>query len=92
MRKKNVTLFGLVSAAMLSLTVTGCGGEKEGEKQDGEVTQAAPTNTPDTVTPEPTGEPTPEPTPFEEVDINYKRVSVHDPSIIKADDTYYIFG
>lgn len=92
MRKKNVILFGLLSAAMLSLTVTGCGGEKEGEKQGGEVTQAAPTNTPDTVTPEPTGEPTPEPTPFEEVDINYKRVSVHDPSIIKADDTYYIFG
>ena len=40
MRKKNVILFGLLSAAMLSLTVTGCGGEKEGEKQGGEVTQA----------------------------------------------------
>ena len=35
---------------------------------------------------------TPEPTPYEELNITYKRVSVHDPSIIKVEDTYYIFG
>lgn len=28
----------------------------------------------------------------EKVNVTYKRVSVHDPSVIKADGTYYIFG
>ncbi len=94
MRKKNAILFGLLSAAVISVALTGCGDKNEGKPEPtqgavGDVTQGAPTGeAQDTTTPEPT----PEPTPFEEIDINYKRVSVHDPSITKVDDTYYIFG
>lgn len=87
MRRKKAILFGMLSAAALSAAVTGCGKEgSEAEPTPG-VTEAAPTGTGEDDT-----TPTPEPTPFEELDITYKRVSVHDPSVIKVDDTYYIFG
>lgn len=94
MRRKNAVLYGILSAAMLSIAVTGCGDDPEKENPQPttkeEVTQGAPTGAGED-TPTPT-ESTPEPTPYEEIDISYKRVSVHDPSIVKVDDTYYIFG
>ncbi|MDE7299542.1 MAG: family 43 glycosylhydrolase, partial [Lachnospiraceae bacterium] len=89
---KKTVLLGLLAALTLSApALAGCGEEKQG----GEPT---PTGAAQELTgsPEPTNAPQPtdgpEPTPYEEIDISYKRVSVHDPSIIKVDDTYYIFG
>ncbi len=97
MRKKKMlcqraALFGMLAALTLSASaLAGCG-EKNPDAEPtptGEA-QGAGTPAPADGTPQPTDEA--EPTPYEELDISYKRVSVHDPSIIKADDTYYIFG
>ena len=84
MRKKRIAMLGTLAVLGLSTMLTGCGGDKPEEnltpteQEQQQQPSAAPT--------------TPEPTPYEELNITYKRVSVHDPSIIKVEDTYYIFG
>ncbi len=82
MRKKRIAMLGTLAVLGLSTMLTGCGGDKPEENltptEQEQQPSAAPT--------------TPEPTPYEELNITYKRVSVHDPSIIKVEDTYYIFG
>ncbi len=82
MRKKRIAILGTLAVLGLSTMLTGCGGDKPEENltptEQEQQPSAAPT--------------TPEPTPYEELNITYKRVSVHDPSIIKVEDTYYIFG
>lgn len=92
--RKNKKFLGLVAALMLAAAFTGCGKEQEGADVTPTPTGAAEAEPTAEVTPEATPTPTeaPTPTPFEELDISYKRVSVHDPSVIKVDDTYYIFG
>lgn len=87
MKRKNAFIYGILSAAALSAALTGCGKENDETEPTPGITEAAPTGAG-----EEDAAPTPEPTPFEELDITYKRVSVHDPSVIKVEDTYYIFG
>lgn len=92
MRKKKSAVFGFLAAFALSAVITGCG--KESAEGEGEATPSAEPTTAAEVTPDAADTPTEAatPTPYEELDITYKRVSVHDPSIIKDGDTYYLFG
>jgi arabinan endo-1,5-alpha-L-arabinosidase len=102
MVKKRIFLTSCAMLMALALGVTGCDkktkndvGNKDTlqEETNNEVTPEAAPET----TPEPTPEPTVTPEVFEEepaeyIDVSYSRVSVHDPSIIKADGRYYVFG
>lgn len=93
MKKKKAAALGFLSMLALSISLSGCGKDTTENDPTGTPTL---TSAPETdVTPDAETTPaadTPTPTPYEELDITYKRVSVHDPSVIKVDDTYYIFG
>lgn len=84
MRKKWIAL--CLTAVMATGILAGCKSEDN------------PVENPDTptVTITPTLEPTKEAEatqePEEKANVKYKRVSVHDPSVIAVDGTYYIFG
>ncbi len=88
MKKKWITF--LMTAIVTASVVTGC--KKEEKEQTSEPTPTTQLQ----VTPpaESTTQPQPSATkaPVEKADVRYKRVSVHDPSVIKVEDTYYIFG
>lgn len=91
MKKKHFTQILTVMLAS-SLILSGCSknkSENQGSTEDTKVT-ATPTAIP-TTGPTPTPEVFAE-EPAEFVDVDFYRVSVHDPSIVKADGKYYIFG
>lgn len=87
MKKKKSLILGLFAAFVLSAAMAGCG---KGTEEKPTPTPGEPTGTEGAANPSEAPQATP--TPYEEVDISYKRVSVHDPSIVKDNDTYYIFG
>lgn len=102
--KRRMFIKAVAVLSVISLLFTGCNNGSSGNaNQDpskdnpAEVTQE-PVNDQET---EPTAEPTEAPVitpevfpelPEEILDVTYSRVSVHDPSIIKANGSYYIFG
>ncbi len=105
MKKKRLLLLlsVLLSFVILSAGCSRQGSEGEDNTRDTDITEAPTvTKEPDAGTEDlpadiPTLTPAPTPEVFEEepiqiVDTNFFRVSVHDPSIVKADGKYYIFG
>ncbi|HWT73415.1 MAG TPA: glycoside hydrolase family 43 protein [Mobilitalea sp.] len=90
MKRLIALMFTVILAA--SLVLSGC--SKKNSQDQGSTEDTKVTTTPTAV---PTAGPTPTPEVFTEepaktVDTNFFRVSVHDPSIVKADGTYYLFG
>ncbi len=85
MRKGKKILMSLMLVVAASLAAAGCGKEKV---SDG-------TGTTSTITPTAAATVTPEvfeEQPTEIAEVTYSRVSVHDPSIVKANGSYYLFG
>lgn len=102
---KNKTLIKSIALlSAISLLITGCSnGGRDSTNQD-LITDEATSVTEQPIDPsitEPDTKPSDAPiitpevfpeTPEEIVPVSYSRVSVHDPSIIKVDNSYYIFG
>lgn len=90
MKKKWITF--LMTAIVAVSAITGC--QKENEDKQVQPTPTTQAQLEVTKEPEPTNEPQEEVTkvPVEKANVKYTRVSVHDPSVIKDGDTYYIFG
>ncbi|MFV0343379.1 MAG: glycoside hydrolase family 43 protein [Anaerocolumna sp.] len=94
------TVFKLILLSLIGSCVLFTGCNSKVSKEDSNQNQQTTTTEPETtVTTEPEATVTAEPTevieveePAEIADVTYKRVSVHDPSVIKADGSYYIFG
>lgn len=84
-----ITRRKVITAGGVALVLAGCGGGGGGS-----TVAATPTPTPaptPTPTPTPAPTPTPVPTPAPTV-ITFAEASVHDPSVIKVDGTFYVFG
>lgn len=83
--------FAVVTA--ISITITGCAGDKAPKVNDIGTDKEAVTTAPTPDTPAATITPEVfEELPVEYADVNLTKVTVHDPSIVKANGTYYIFG
>lgn len=91
MRKLKLSLLCFIIVIAASIAVTGCAKEKDSNGNsngNGNVTVTVAPSTPAaTVTPEVFEE-----LPAEYADVNLTKVSVHDPSIVKANGSYYVFG
>ncbi|WOO37071.1 glycoside hydrolase family 43 protein [Anaerocolumna sp. AGMB13020] len=90
--RKELIRFSIISIFTSVLLLSGCKNKDNGnEAVTQEPQQPVTTETQTTATPAPT-EIAEALEPAEIADVTYTRVSVHDPSVIKTDGSYYIFG
>lgn len=91
MRNLKLLLLYFIIVTVASIAITGCAKEKastgKGTENEKVIETAAPSAPAATVTPEVFEE-----LPVEYTDVNLTKVTVHDPSIIKTNGSYYVFG
>jgi arabinan endo-1,5-alpha-L-arabinosidase len=96
MMKKKLIFMSITLLIIITTITVGCS-NKGKDGQDSTVEEKDTAQVTELPAATPTSAPTPTPEvfiedPVELAEVNYSRVSVHDPSVVKANGKYYIFG